>query len=437
MTLRSFMTAMPKTGSSVATLAGVVIGLVSAAIMSPSVVALEYTVQNHSLELATRARIAHVETNAKTDAESQDNARAASLLLRLRATSVWTPQFFTLFELDHVMLGWQNEFSNGQHFNAKPVIPDVAGLDLNQALLHYTPTNTLQLTLGREAINLGNERFVGTNGFWQNEQTLDSAGFNFEFAHASQISYRYVNNANRITGQNAGENLSPVDANFTANNGLRPAAFLGDHTHDTHLLFAQFKEWDFSRLHAYYFNIDITEAKALSNQTLGLRYEYKGRWNKLRTLAHGELALQQRTHINNDAMLQFYDLGAGFGYGASEISINYQRLGANNGTSFVTPLASLHDHNGWSDKFLTTPNTGLRDYKLHYIWRQSPLKIDARYHVFNSDENGSKIADELDVDIILKLSRHNTVLLRYADFNANADNFTDEQRVFLMYTHDL
>jgi hypothetical protein len=100
------------------------------------------------------------------------------------------------------------------------------------------------------------------------------------------------------------------------------------------------------------------------------------------------------------------------GYGSSEISINYQRLGENNEVAFVTPLASLHDHNSWTDTFLSTPSTGLRNYSLHYILRQSPIKIDARYHVFHSDNRHSIIAEELDVDAIFKHSRNNTIVFR-------------------------
>lgn len=429
MMLPSFTMAMQKIGKRPSYTIGYLIGLITLTSTVQPTIALEYSVNSHTFEFGTRARVAHVDTD--------NDAKAASLLLRLRAESEWSTQFSTLLELDYVALGWEDEFSNGAHFNGNPVIPDTAGMDLNQALMRYSPTNTLQLTLGREAVNLGNQRFVGTNGFWQNEQTLDTAGFRFEFGMASDIVYRYVDNANRINGDDAGKNLSPSDSNFVVNNGLRPAPFLGDHDHNTHLLFAQFKEWDYSQIQTYYFDMDIKDATVLSNQTLGLRYEYKGRWGKLRTQAHGELALQKRTQINNDATLEFYDIGTGIGYRSSEISINYQRLGENNGISFVTPLASLHDQNGWVDKFLITPSSGLRDYSLQYIWRQSPIKIDALYHIFHSDNHDSEIGKEFDMDIIFKLNRDNSFLFRYANFFAGRSNYTDEQRVFLMYTYNL
>lgn len=429
MKLLSFTMATPRIGKLLNYTIGCLVGLITIVSPMQSIVALEYAIDNHSVEFGSRTRIAHVDTD--------NNAKAASLLLRLRAESDWSTQFSTLLEVDHVELGWEDDFSNGVHFNGNPVIPDTAGTDLNQVLMHYSPTNTLQLTLGREAVNLGNQRFVGSNRFWQNEQTLDTAGFKFEFGIASNVLYRYVDNANRINGEEAGKNLSLTDSIFAANNGLRPAPFLGDHDHNTHLLFARFKEWDYSQVEAYYFDMDIIDAAALSNQTLGLRYEYKGRWGILRTKAHGELALQERTEINNDAILQFYDVGVGIGYGNNEISINYQRLGESSGISFVMPLASLHDQNGWVDKFLLTPSTGLRDYTLHYIWRKNPIKIDARYHVFHSDNHDLALGGEFDIDIIFKFNRENSVLLRYADFDSSDAAFTDERRVFLMYTHNL
>jgi hypothetical protein len=421
--------ATPRIGKLLNNTIGCLVGLITIVSPMQSIVALEYAIDNHSVEFGSRTRIAHVDTD--------NNAKAASLLLRLRAESDWSAQFSTLLEVDHVELGWEDDFSNGVHFNGNPVIPDSAGTDLNQVLMHYSPTNTLQLTLGREAVNLGNQRFVGGNGFWQNEQTLDTAGFKFEFGIASNVLYRYVDNANRINGEEAGKNLTPSDANFAANNGLRPSPFLGDHDHNTHLLFAQFKEWDYSQIHAYYFDMDIKDAIALSNQTLGLRYEHKGRWGKLRTQAHGELALQRRTEINNDAILAFYDVGAGIGHGSNEVSANYQRLGESSGVSFVTPLASLHDQNGWVDKFLLTPNTGLRDYSLQYIWRRNPIKVDARYHAFYTEIGSSAIGEEFDVDFIFKFDRDNSLLFRYADFDSSDAAFTDERRVFLMYTHNL
>ncbi|GAA6135611.1 hypothetical protein NBRC116188_24010 [Oceaniserpentilla sp. 4NH20-0058] len=420
---------MQKTGKLSGYTVSCLVGLICLASMQAPAVALEYSQDNHTFEFGSRGRLANVDANT--------HSKAASLLLRLHVESEWSSHFSTLLEVDHVELGWKDEFSNGVHFNGNPVIPDAQGSDLNQVLIRYAPANTWQLTLGREAVNLGNQRFVGTNGFWQNQQTLDTLGFKYEFGVASHVLYRYVDNVNRINGDHAGKYLSPSDSNFVEQNGIRPASFLGDHDHNTHLVFAQFKEWDYSQIQVYYFDMDIKEAAALSNQTLGARYQFKGRWHTLRTQAHGEIALQTRTEINNNRTLSFYDIGAGVGYHSHEVSLNYQHLGASNGASFVTPLASLHEKNGWVDKFLLTPSTGLRDYSLQYIWRSSPFKLDARYHAFYSDRHNTAIGEELDMDLIFKFNRENSLLFRYAEFKTRTDSRPNEQRLFLMFTHNL
>ena len=423
------MTVTPTIGNS-----GIALGVALLLVNSNNATALDYQWQNHALELGGRARLAKV--------EAEENARAASLLIRFGLMSEWSSQFKTLVEVDHVELAWENEFSNGVNFNGTPVIPDVAGTDLNQALISYAPTNSLEFLLGREAVVVGNQRFIGTNGFWQNEQTLDIAGFKLDFASASEISYRYVDNANRINGDDADKRLNPERSPFeaalaNANNGKRPAKFLGDHDHDSHLLFAKFKEWDYTELQAYYFDMNIEDAEPLSNKTLGLRYEYRGRLNRLRALAFAEWATQERSEVNADANLQYQNVGAGLGYRSHQLSLHYERLSEDNGISFVTPLASLHDENGWADKFLVTPVSGLQDYSLQYIWRNSPIKIDTRYHVFNADDNHRTLGNELDIDIEFTLAKNHILLVRYADFSAKDPGLSDEKRAFIMYSHNL
>ena len=391
--------------------------------------AKEHQAGQHLWELGLRPRVAFI--------EGEQHARASSLLLRARVNSEWSNHFSTLIEVDHVELFWEDEFSNGEQFNDKPVIPDVEGSDLNQALFTLSPTNTLQLFAGREAVNLGTERFVGSNSFWQNEQTLDLAGLAYSYGSASNISYRYVANANRISGDDAGRHLHPSDSNFATNNGLRPLRFLGDHEYNAHLLFTEIREWDHSIVQAYYFNLDNQDAPAVSNRTLGLRYEHKGDIGNWRTLAHAELAYQERLDLDNDTRLHYYNVATGAGFRSHQMTVKYEHLDAKNGLSFTTPLASLHDHNGWADQFLAIPKTGLSDMSIQYIWRNSPFKMDARYHIFESVEDGIHYGNELDVDLSVNIDKKNTVLLRFADFNKKDTTYLNQRRIFLQFIHHL
>ena len=406
--------------------------LATLSILSPtSSYAFEHTWNPHNLELTARTRTGSVAIPNGND------AKTSSILLRANIESQWLDNLKSVIEMDYVELFWEDEFTNGVNFNDTPVIPDTGGADLNQLFFTYELSNTLSLSLGREAYNLGNQRFVGTNGFWQNEQSFDGAGLKYEFASASHIHYQFIANANRINGDDATKELDPSDSIFAANNGLRPAKFLGDHEHESHLVFAQFREWDFSTVQAYLFDMDIKDALPLSNRTLGIRYEYKGRSGKLRTLGHAEIAIQTRPEVADSDRYSYQNFGTGIGFGSNELSINLERLGESGGVAFVTPLASLHDKNGWADKFLLTPPSGLHDYSLKYIWRNSPVKVDARYHFFKDDVNGDSYGEELDVDIEYKISKIHSILFRGADFKSKNPSFSDESRLFFMYRYNL
>lgn len=395
--------------------------------------ALELKFENHDLKFAARPRIAFV--NGEEGDES--DGKAASLLLRLRAESQWASNLSSLLELDYVALGWENDFSNGVNFNSKPLIPDTEGFDLNQALLSYSLSNNMELSIGREAVNLGTQRFVGTNSFWQNEQTLDMAAVQIGFGSASHISYRYVVNANRIQGEDAGAKLRPNDANFIQNEGLRPPQFLGDHDHQTHLLFTNVKEWDYSRVQAYFYKMHIEDALTLSNNTLGIRYEYKGRLGNFRPIGNAEVALQERPEVADNSSIRYINLEAGFGYRSNQLLVKYELLDENSQISFVTPLASLHDFNGWADKFLLTPAGGLQDYSGQYIWRNNPWQIDARYHTFSAADGSGSYGDEFDVDISFNITRDTQILLRYGNFKSSSDSYADEERVFILLKYNL
>jgi hypothetical protein len=92
------------------------------------------------------------------------------------------------------------------------------------------------------------------------------------------------------------------------------------------------------------------------------------------------------------------------------------------GYAFQTPFATLHKFNGWADKFLTTPGTGLQDvygglaYTLPKLGKVGPLVASFIVHSFHSDRNAIHYGDEYDAQVTLKLNRHLSALIKYADY---------------------
>jgi hypothetical protein len=114
----------------------------------------------------------------------------------------------------------------------------------------------------------------------------------------------------------------------------------------------------------------------------------------------------------------------GLGLGAG-----YEVLGADDGragSSFQTPLATLHKFQGWADKFLVTPANGIRDayasagYTLTKVGPFASIGILAVYHDYRSDRAGLHYGDEVDVQLLARFGKRTTAILKLADYNAKS-----------------
>lgn len=391
---------------------------------------LQATEQSPFFESRTRITL--------TDSES-DSGRAASVLLRAGLESEWNDNFFTLIEIDHVSTAWKNEHADGRRLNGQPFIPDVESTEVNQAFLGLR-FSEFEFLLGRQGIELANQRLVGSNSFWQNEQTFDALRAQYQFLSASKFDYVYIANANRIFGDDASLALDAGELMYGSEDGERPTSFLGDHEHKTHLLQLEFKEWDFSELTAYYFRIKNLDAQSTSNNTLGLRYSFDRRLAAIQWRADIDYAKQNREVLGADINTHYYAADLGLGLNSFELSLRIEELGSKDAQRFITPLASHHDFHGWADKFTAMPGKGIRDQSIKLTWRKSPVKIDTRYHWFKSAVDDIDWGREWDFDLIVKLGSQHRVLLRYADYRSSSISsarFPSEKRIFLNYSFEL
>lgn len=306
-----------------------------------------------------------------------------------------------------------------------PVVADPDNNEINQAWLSWTGLPDTTIKIGREAINLGNQRFVGTVGWRQNDQTYDNVHIINSSIPDLTLLYGYVRNVNRIFGDD------------------HP---LGDLSTKTHLLNASYNVTDWMTATGYGYFLDIDRASALSSKTYGLRLTGEAPVTDSWNFFYEAEAATQSDHGNNLANYDesYYHLSPGVkGYGFT-LQAGYEELGGNGANSFQTPLATLHKFNGWADKFLATPATGLEDayakvsYKVSNVnkWVDN-TSLTAVYHEFDGDSSGD-FGSELDLSIgkNFKLSDsvkpldNVNVLLKYSDYNADDAPFTDTKKVW-------
>jgi hypothetical protein len=388
--------------------------------------------EKNNLEIAQRSRIATVENDINP-------GKAASVMLRFTLDSKWTENLGSVLEVDGTKSFFKDDHSDGVTLNGKPQIPDVEGAEVNQAFVSFN-NDHFKINLGRQRINFDDQRFIGGNGFWQNEQTFDAALSQLKLSSNSSVTYAYLANVNRIFGDEAGEYIVTLDSNFIPVDRERPIAVLGNYKLNSHLGRLEWNEWDYSRWVAYYYAIENTDEDVaiLSSDTAGISYEFNAKPNQFKYHLHLEAATQDRTEIADSEKLPYYFVDASININAYELGIGYEILSAKDSVAFITPLGSLHDFQGFADQFIPTPITGVKDATVNFVWRAAPFKISSSHHTFLSYIDGAKIGNEIDIDFIYKPAKKHTFNLRLANFiSATEPDEKNTQKIFLSYSYNM
>ncbi len=295
-----------------------------------------------------------------------------------------------------------NSTTNGEL--AYPVVSDPAGTEVNQAFLSYEAGYDTTMKLGRQVIILDNQRFVGSVGWRQNEQSFNAFHAVNKSLPNTQVTYAFVNDANRITGDDA------------ANGDLRM---------NTSLINLAYSGFSAGTLVGYDYLMDndnqtLPGVPAASTQTLGLRFIGKYPLDSATLLYTAEYANQSDYADNPLSFDETYAFGE-FGALMSGITakLGYEKLGGDGTVSVQTPLATLHAFNGWADKFLTTPKDGLEDVYVSVGKKLYGVELLASYHDYSSDNLDYDYGTELDFSAGMKINKSLSLLLKYANFSGD------------------
>lgn len=341
-----------------------------------------------------------------------DNALDTALASTLRSratlqTGQWqladSHQFSALVEVDNVSaLGGDTYNSTVNGHSKYAVIPDPTGTELNQAALLYKAGAHSTLTLGRQRINLGNQRFVGSVGWRQNEQTFDGLRLQQQFSATLQLDVATLHNSNRVFGPDG------------------PAADLHGRFNLGQLNWTVLPE---QQLQAFHYDFDFDSLASRSSTSSGLDYSgtaaagsaVKGlKWQLALARQQDAHAAPQAYDVNYHRLELSYQLS-----GVTGLSIKawQERLGSDGKTAFQTPFATLHAFNGFADMFLTTPAQGLREHAVQLNMPVAGVKTSLSLHRFTSDFGNSDYGNELDLTLGYDLSDKWQLLAKAAVFN--------------------
>lgn len=311
-----------------------------------------------------------------------------------------------------------NDTTNGRL--QYPVVADPQDVLLNQAYVSWRLPDRVDARIGRQVINLDNQRWIGSVGWRQNNQTFDAATATLTPASSTSLSYGHVWRVNRIFGSDS------------------PQGVWRDT--DIHMLRATASIPRIGTLTGYGYLLDIPAAPTSSSQSWGVRLTGQQSISSDISLTYTAEYARQSDYGNHprDFSLSYLLIEPGVNAGPVAIRLGYERLGGNGIDALQTPLATLHAFNGWADTFLRTPAKGLRDFYVDATVRpfgSGLLENGALrfvYHDFRSTRGGLHYGREWDAQFSFPIRPGWSVLLKYADYDAL--DFASDTRKFWLST---
>jgi hypothetical protein len=331
------------------------------------------------------------------------DAEALTLRARLgfETGKAWNTSFLAESDLLWPLQSHYNSTVNGK--TAYPIVADAETYEVNRLQLTNTSIADTTITLGRQRINLDDQRFVGNVGWRQNEQTYDGLRVVNKSVRNLTVDVTYFDQVNRVFGKD-----SPV-GRYKGDNYLANVAY----------------QLPLGKLTGFAYLTDFKEAPRDSAETLGARFTGEKPVQKVKVAWLASWA-RQTERANNPLSFaeDFYTLELTGTFRQYSLGAGYEVLEGNGVRGFSTPLATLHKFDGWADKFLTTPPNGLerRYVTLGYTKKGlgilDTLTANAVYHKFESNRLNLDYGSEVDLQVQAKYQRFN-LLLKYADYNAD------------------
>lgn len=367
--------------------------------------------------LDVRARYELVDQ--KKTAVLRNNAEAYTLRTRIGwETADWN-DFRGLVEFEDVRIlgeryavnvpGATTPPLNGASKAIFPLVNDPAVTELNRAQVTWTPSAALSVVAGRQRILIDDQRFVGSVGWRQDEQTFDGVKADFAIGRF-KATYAYLTKINRILGE------------------------ARDWDSDSHLLNATWSPAEALRLQGFVYALDFSNSAANSSITSGLKASGKT-WVGLYQVAYAATYAKQSEYRTNTAPFDLAYWGGDVTgtFDVYSLKLSYESLEGNGARAFTTPLATTHLFNGWSDALVLPLGgnksfvDGLEDlnltfnvkprFKFTYLFNTD---WTVRYHDFDNQRTGAKLGREWDAQVTAAINAKFSIALKYADFEREA-----------------
>ena len=306
-----------------------------------------------------------------------------------------------------------NDYNSGANGRgAWPGITDPSGTEINQAWIGWHNAR-FSATAGRQRLGWDNQRWLGSSGWRQNEQTFDTLSLEGKVGANVTLRYAWLDRVHRVAGDNA---LDPLAR---------------ERNLDSHFLNATLKRGKQQWIGYAYLHRD-QDLAAASTATYGLRWtgSQGPYWSWTAELA------RQQDYSNNPASFQhnYWLLEPALLAHGLTWKLGWEHLGGNGRHALQTPLASFHPFDGWADKFTSTPAAGLEDEWLSVAGKQKQFAWVLAWHDFRADAGSSHYGSEWDLSLVRPIGKSWSGMIKIADYQA--DHFSrDTRKLWLQFEY--
>lgn len=250
----------------------------------------------------------------------------------------------------------------------------------SQGYLQYKLGKTAA-KVGRQIVNLDNQRFIGSVDWRQMMQSVDAVVISDSTISNLTLVGAYVWGIAKISDvPTVDTNSIILNGSYKINDMVKVTAYdyMLSSVHDT-------------------IGLALTGDIPAAGAKINYRAEYASQGDASQDTANGAKNVQADAHYYNlDALANISGILVGAGY-----EVLSGTTGTDGKTAFSTPLATLHKFNGWADKFLATPTGGLCDASVSVGYGAAGLgKALLTYHDFKADKamsGNSDLGSEWDV----------------------------------------
>jgi len=301
------------------------------------------------------------------------------------------------------ILAAQNNYKGGAVYGDANhhVVADPADRhELNQLWIRYQGIPDTVIKGGRQRIKIDDDRFIGNVGWRQMEQTYDAVMITNRSISDMTIKAGYIGRVRNIFSL-----TDNVDAPFINVNYQLGAV--------GHVI--GYGYWLDYR--------DDSKNKGKSSQTTGVRWLGSPQVNQNLTLHYMAEYSNQQDYGSNvlDYSVDRYNMMAGATLFGFTFKGAIEQQDGKDGSSFRTPLGTNHAFQGWADRFLKTPGTGLRDVSATLATEIEGAKLMFVYHNFQDDVGRIDYGDEYNMLVTKTIGKHYKLLAKYAYYDGDAN----------------